>query len=280
MPIMRMKNKIKKRLVNINAFLKSKKKPGLKGIHQLRLEVKHLEAFVELMRIQKNAGARSEIPDRLINLFHEAGKLRNSELQIGTIDSITKHNRLSRPTLFLENLKSSEKKTSKRLRKKRNSYPSFKLRDFVKHPGVKLSSHSWKQFLAARASSILDLLEQDIMSDIRSLHHLRKLLKSILYVSPVCKKRTEPVRAFLKAHRAFMKSVESKIGSLHDTGSFVSSLEKKHAIIQSPDQDTLKRIKLEWQNDTMSMREDLRSLLPATRQFALGLKDLSVAGIG
>ena len=132
---MRMKNKIKKRLVNINAFLKSKKKPGLKGIHQLRLEVKHLEAFVELMRIQKNAGARSEIPDRLINLFHEAGKLRNSELQIETIDSITKHNRLSRPTLFLENLKSSEKKTSKRAAQKTKVISVIQIKRFCKTSG-------------------------------------------------------------------------------------------------------------------------------------------------
>jgi CHAD domain len=270
---MRIKNKIKKRLVKINAFLKSKKKPRLKNIHLLRLEVKHLEAFVELMRIQKNAGARSGIPDRLNNLFHEAGRLRNSELQIGAIYSITKNNRLSRPTLFLEHLKSYEKKTSKRLRKKRKSYAAFKIRDFVKHPGDELSSDSWKRFLAGRASSILDLLAHDIISDIRSLHHLRKILKSILYVSTVCKKSAEPVRVFLKTHKAFMKSVESKIGSLHDTGFFVNSLEENHDIIQSPDQDSLKKIKLEWQNKIMSLKEDLQPLLTATRQFAIDLKD-------
>ena len=130
-----MKNKIRKRLVKINAFLKSKRKPSLKNIHHLRLEVKHLEAYLELMTNQNNFHARSEIPNRLGKLFHEAGRLRKSELQIGAMDSITKNNRLSRPILFLERLKSSEKKTNKRLRKKRKVYPSFKIKDFAKTSG-------------------------------------------------------------------------------------------------------------------------------------------------
>ncbi len=271
-----MKNKIRKRLVKINAFLKSKRKPSLKNIHHLRLEVKHLEAYLELMTNQNNFHARSEIPNRLGKLFHEAGRLRKSELQIGAMDSITKNNRLSRPILFLERLKSSEKKTNKRLRKKRKVYPSFKIKDFAKHPEVKLSFHTWQQFLAAHASSILDLLTQDVISDIRSLHQLRKILKSILYVSPICRKSAKPVRVFLKEHRKFIKSVESKIGSIHDTGFFVELLEKKHNIIQSADQDSLKRIKQEWQDDLMSMRKDLQPLLTAVRLFAIDLKDKTI----
>jgi CHAD domain len=272
---MRMKNKIKRRLVKINAFLNSKKKPSLKIIHHLRLEVKHLEAFFELMKIQNNFGARSEIPDRLDKLFHEAGELRKLELETSVIESITNNNRLSKPTLFIEHLKFSKKKTSKKLCKKRNTYRAFKLRDFAKHSDSKLSSYTWQQFLAARASSMVDLFTQDIISDIQSLHRLRKILKSILYVLPLCKKKVKSVRVILKTRKRFIKSVESKIGTLHDTHFFVTSLEKNHNIIQSPEQDSLKRIRQVWQKDMMWMRKDLQPLLPAIRQFALDLKDQS-----
>ena len=96
------------------------------------------------------------------------------------------------------------------------------MEDFVKHPRVRLFSGTCKQFLAARALSILDLLNKDIISDIRPLHELRKILKSIIYILPVCKKDVKPVRIFLKTRKKFMESVESKIGSLHDTDFFIS----------------------------------------------------------
>ncbi|HEV3249982.1 MAG TPA: hypothetical protein VGZ71_03465 [Puia sp.] len=270
---------MKGQLVKINAFRKSKKKLSLKIIHLLRLEVKHLEAFVELMTVQNNFGVRSEIPDRLDKLYHEAGKLRKLELEMSVIQSITKNKRLSKPTLFIEHLKSSKKKTSKKLCKKRNAYPAFKLKDFVKYPGVKLSSHTWQQFLAARASSMLDLLSQDIISDIRSLHQLRKILKSILYVLPLCKNGVKPLRVFLKKHKKFIKSVESKIGSVHDSNSFVTSLEKKYYIIHASEERALIKVKQKWQKDIKRMRESLQALLPAIRQVALDLRDRSTGNL-
>jgi len=263
----------------MNAFLKSKKKPSLKIIHVLRLEVKHLEAFLELLTIQKNAGARSEIPDRLEKLYHEAGRVRKFELEMRAIQSITNNKKLSKPNLFLKHLTSSKKKASKKLHKKRKEYPSFKLRDFVKHPGVRLSSHIWQQFLAVRASSILDLLAKDIISDIRSLHQLRKILKSILYVLPLGKNGEKPLRGFLKTHKKFIKSVQSKIGTLHDSNSFVTSLEKKYNIIHASEERALIKVKRKWQNDMKTMKESLQALLPPIRQFALDLKEQSTGNL-
>jgi hypothetical protein len=119
----------------------------------------------------------------------------------------------------------------------------------------------------------LDLLNQDIISDTRSLHQLRKTLKSIIYVLPVCKKITKPVRLYLKSRKKFIQSVESKIGSLHDTRFFVSWLDRKHGLIEDGEKPALRKIKREWQNDMKRMRKGLQPLLPAVRQFALDLKD-------
>jgi hypothetical protein len=272
---MSMKNKIKKRLEKINSFLISKNKPGLKVIHTLRLEVKHLEAFLELMILQDNFGAQLDIPERLEKLFHETGKLRKFGLEIKAIESIVDHNRLTKPILFLQRLRLSKKKSTKKLHKRKETYLKFKAVDFARYPGVRLSSDTWQKFLAMRASSILDLLKQDILADIRSLHQLRKILKSILYVMPVCRKGVKPVRVFLKTRKRFLLSVESKIGSIHDTGFFVTRLEKKQNLIQAGEETALKKIKREWQHDMVIVRKDLKPLLPAVRQFALDLKDQS-----
>jgi CHAD domain len=272
---MSMKKKIKKRLVRINAFLVSKKKPTLKNIHQLRLEVKHLEAYVELMAVQNNFDARFAIPDRLNKLFNEAGKLRKVELEIDTIRSVTKNKRLNKPILFLKRLQSSKKKTIKKLIKKRREYPAFRLSNFAKHTEVRLSPETWQQFLAGRASSILELLAKDIMADIRSLHELRKILKSILYVQPLCKKGLKPLRGYLKSHKKFIRFVESNIGSLHDSNSFVTHLEKKYYIIHASEERALMKIKHHWQYEMKKMKEDLQTLLPVIKQFAIDLKNRS-----
>jgi len=272
---MRMKNKIKKRLVKINAFLVSKKKPTLKSIHLLRLSVKQLEAFTELMTVQNNFGAQPENPDRLGKLFKEAGKLRTFELETEAIQSITKNKRLTRPSLFLQQLNLSKKKSSKRLSKKRRAYHPFKIREFAKHADSKLSSHTCQEFLAARASSILDLLTKDIMADIRFLHQLRKMLKSILYVLPLCKKGSKPARALLKTNKKFLEYMESVIGSLHDTDYFVTWLEKNQNIIHASEEKALIKIKKKWLNDMKHLKDDLQPMLPAIRQFALDLKDHS-----
>ncbi len=274
-----MKNKIEKRLVKINGFLKSDREPTHETIHQLRVDVKHLEAFLELMTIQNNFSARPGIPDRLGKLFNEAGKLRKLGLEISAIRSISNNYSLSKPTLFLEHLKSSEKKTSKKLCNTCRPFPAFKPNDFAKHPDSRLSSITWKRFLTTCASTMLDLLAQDIISDIRSLHHMRKILKSILYVLPLCKKDSEQVRVFLNTRIKLIKSVESKIGSLHDTDFFINWLEKKHNIEHGPEQDTLKRIKQEWQSDMVRTTKELQPLIPVIRQFALDLKDQSTVDL-
>jgi hypothetical protein len=276
---MRMKNKIMSRLGKINVFLHSKEKPTLKVIHVLRLDVKHLEAFLELMTVQGNFGARPEIPDRLGELFHEAGRVRKFGLATKAIQSITENNRLSKPTQFLYQLSFSKKKSSNKLRKKRKTYPAFKPGDFAKHPGAELSSQTWRGFMATRASFILDLLTQDILADIRCLHQLRKILKSILYVLPVCENGAEPVRVFLKTRKRFIQTVESKIGSIHDTHFFVTWLEKKHNLIHVGEEVALRKIKREWQNDMTRMRKDLHPLLRTIRQFALDLKEKSTGDL-
>ena len=274
-----MKNKISERLVKINAYLKSKKKPTLKVIHAMRLDVKHLEAFLDLMTLQDNFDARREIPHRLEVLFHEAGKLRKFGLEIESMESIADHNKLSKPTLFLQQLGFSEKKTSRKLQKKRKAYRAFKPGDFARYPGVRLSSDTWQRFMTARATAILDLLEEDILSDIRSLHELRKILKSILYALPFCKNSLKPVRVLLKSRKRFIKSLESKIGSLHDTGFFISRLEKKHDLVQAGEEPVLKKIKREWQHDMVIMRKELKPMLPAVRQVAIDLVGHSEADL-
>lgn len=129
--------------------------------------------------------------------------------------------------------------------------------------------------MTTRASSMSDLLKEDILADIRSLHQLRKILKSIVYVLPVCKKGVKPVCVFLKTRKRFIESVESKIGSMHDTDFFVRWLEKKQNPADSDEDAALKKIKREWQHDMESMRKDLKPLLPAVRQFAIDLQDHS-----
>jgi CHAD domain-containing protein len=268
-----MKKKIEKRLAKINAFLKSKKVLSLDDIHLLRLEVKHLEAYSELISVQNNFGAGNMVPKRLEELFHESGNVRKYALETKAILSITDNNKLSKPTRFLRLLRFSKKKSRKELSEKRMFSGTFKPDDFAKHPDAELSFLTWQKFLEGCASSILDLLNREILSDIKRLHELRKIFKSILYVSPLFKSDTEQLVVFLKAKKEYIKSIESKIGSLHDTDFFLRWMAKKKDKIHGSEESTLNKIKQVWQNDMKNMTDDFRPLLAAVRQFALDLKE-------
>ena len=269
---MRIGNKIKKRLSKVNSFLRSKKKPGNEDIHILRLEIKQLEAFLQLMTVQKDFSANPEFPPHLEALFHTAGKIRKFEMENEAIRSIANTNGICKPEHILEKLNTSKTKSVKNLRKKRRNYEAFKPEDFAKHPGSKLSKLTWQQFMGAQAASILNVLEGDILSDVRSLHQLRKTLKSILYVLPIGKNVDVPVHSFLDGNKKLLKSVETKIGSIHDVDFFISRMDNKQGAEQGPGQETLKKIMEVWKNDIERMKEDLRPLLPVIKQFALDLK--------
>jgi len=264
-------NKIKKRLSKVNSFLRSKKKPGKEDIHLLRLEVKHLEAFLQLMTAQKDFSAGPEIPHRLESLFHNAGKIRKFELGNKAIRSIIDKNGIFKPEDILKKLNASKRKSVKNLRKKRRSYPAFKPGDLAKHPDSKLSNDTWQQFMGAQAASILNVLESDILSDVRSLHQLRKILKSILYVLPIGKSAAAPVLSFLDGNKKILKSVEAKIGLIHDLDFFIRWMDREQDTEQGPGRETLKTIMEDWKNDIERMKADLRPSLPVIRQFALDL---------
>ena len=268
---MRIGNKIKKRLSKVNSFLRSRKKPGTDDIHDLRLEIKHLEAFLQLMSAQKDFSANPEFPPHLESLFHTAGKIRKFELEKEAIRAITNKNGIYAPEHILEKLKVSKRKSVKNLRKKRRNYEAFKPGDFARHPDSNLSKLTWQQFIGVQAGSILNVLEGDILSDVRSLHQLRKTLKSVLYVLPTGKNAAAPVHSFLDGNKKLLKSVEAKIGSIHDVDFFIRWMDKKQDIEQGPGQETLKKIMEVWKNDIERMKEDLRPSLPVIRQFALDL---------
>ncbi len=81
----------------------------------------------------------------------------------------------------------------------------------------------------------------------------------------------------MKSRKRFIKSLESKIGSLHDTSFFIGWLEKKQSLIDAGEEAALKKIKREWQHDMISIRKELKPLLPAVRQVAIDLQGHSEA---
>ncbi len=99
--------------------------------------------------------------------------------------------------------------------------------------------------------------------------------KSNVGVALVQAKLRKHTTTVVQPNKKFIQSIESKIGSLHDTDSFVRWLDKKHSIIPASEQIVLKRIKQQWQKDLKRMKKDLQGLLSAVRQFAHDLESKS-----
>jgi len=264
-------NRIKKRLANINQFAKSKNRTKTKAIHRFRLEVKKLEAYLELLDLQKNCMLQQEIPDRLVKLYHEAGKGRKFSLELDAVRTMSRDQAFSKPEVFMDWLLSSKKKTNHKLAKKSRALHNLKVKGLVKYPNTRISHHEWHRFLVNRADCMLELLALDLLTDLHSIHQLRKLIKSVLYIQPLIEKPSA-VYSFIESRKDFLKQAESKIGSLHDHAFFLEDLEKMPGWEQSPECTTLEKIKKGWQENIESLKEDIQKLFPEVQQFALELK--------
>jgi CHAD domain-containing protein len=268
-------HKIKKRLSKINVFLNSDKKPGAKTIHRLRLEIKHLESIFELMTSQHSFGARPELPKGLEKLFRNAGKLRKFGLEKEAIQSITRKSGIVRPTRILQELDIYKRKNVRKLRKRRMTFHTLETGSLAKHPEVNLSVEKWQRFVAEQARAIQNLLESDIVANVHSLHELRKKLKTLIYVLPLGENGAEAVQLFLNRHKKLMKSVESKIGEIHDIDFFIRWLEKRMDNKDVREQYALDKILEEWKYDIKNKKGELNPLLTETRKFALDLSKQS-----
>lgn len=154
---------------------------GLEDLHNFRVEIKKLRAFIRLI----NAGIASEKKiklDKYVKRFYNAaGAVRNFQLHQQRVIALCGNLALTKPLAYLNVLKSYEISQQKNANKLAEiiSFKRFRKKVDSKIP-ENLNEGSIQTFLMQKRHELIELLLLNDVTD-ETLHEIRKILKDILY---------------------------------------------------------------------------------------------------
>ncbi|HEU4633918.1 MAG TPA: CHAD domain-containing protein, partial [Flavisolibacter sp.] len=191
-----------------SAYRKLRKRFKEKDVHDFRLKIKRLRAFVILFAYDKRNP--SKIPNKLKVLYDCAGAIRNLQLQRKRILLTWGNTGEIRDGSYLK-LLSAEEEQWRRKALQLNS-PLKKLRKNLRVPGS-IPDKAVRKFIHAKTARLWTLLRANDIGD-KDLHLLRKILKVILYNwhyagiytgqnLPACWQHKKDVRLFTEVLGAF-----------------------------------------------------------------------------
>ncbi len=177
------KNKIKTRISGrlkkiVSLSKKSASGFGQDDIHDFRVSVKKLRAFLRLLNTEWGDPPVLKIPKPLRKFYHRAGDVRNLQVQIETIKSLGR----GKPIAGYLELLQQELEESKR--QMDASLPSSTRLDYEEKKldhdlPPKLNKKIISDFVLQKKGAILNILNEEKTDE--NLHELRKILKDLMY---------------------------------------------------------------------------------------------------
>jgi CHAD domain-containing protein len=164
-------------------------------VHELRVEMKKLGAFLHLLNTEQHKGAL-KISRRLKSFKGYIGIIRNLQLQEHLIQELIPPNAHSIEP-YLRHLKSEAQGWKKEVMKLIFEHLDFhEERDAMLNSIPKeLSNTTFRRFLKQKAHEIESLLIFQPVKE-NSLHELRKLMKGVLYTWPYVQQEAETMLPF------------------------------------------------------------------------------------
>ena len=146
-------------------------------IHDFRVEVKKLRAFLRLLDIK---GDGHVIPKLLKTFYRDVGNVRNIQLYVQSLFEYIKARNVKKPGEYIKLLNNEKKYWKKEARNliKDNDFSKTKEKILEELP-PKLEKHSIKKFVQNKLEDLK--LQLEYLKDDNPLHSIRKILKDIFY---------------------------------------------------------------------------------------------------
>jgi len=150
-------------------------------IHDFRLEIKKLRAFIRLVNTEVTKKKSIKIKQKIKTFYNTTGKIRNVQLHKQRIIQMCMSLSLVTPETYLELLNEEEAQEKKKARVEAEeiSFPRFK-ETVMKSMPEELTTASIRSFTLQKSDALLALLSLSAYDD-KTLHNTRKILKDILY---------------------------------------------------------------------------------------------------
>lgn len=176
------KRVVESRFEKINESLdKIIKHFSIEEIHDFRVQLKKVRAFIRLASTRPSDPAELKIPCHLKSMYRYAGSLRNLQLQQQRILDFIEGKEINQPDQYLKILLNQEEEWKQKINESFNQNVLESEEEMIiKTLSVKLGKTALKLYTQKKADELKNLLASPEHTD-EELHQIRKILKDILY---------------------------------------------------------------------------------------------------
>lgn len=187
----------------------------LEEIHDYRLEIKKLRAFMRLLNAGQVNGARIKIGGDMKSFYNTTGNIRNIQLQNQRINRMADKLMIKRPAAYLNVINSEAYSQKEKARQIGGNFSLNIWEDKIMEAiPAKLRPADLQKYMLRKRQSLLSLLMMDVYYD-DALHQIRKELKDVMY------NRIHLNNSVLELLPAYFKKknielMTTKLGDFHD----------------------------------------------------------------
>ncbi len=228
-------------------------------IHNFRIEVKKIRAFLRLADFEKKIDGPL-IPKRLKTLNGYIGIVRNIQLHRHSIFKYITNNKIEVPAAYIEMLvkeKAYWQKEAADLMEE-NDFKEDEGK-IIKHLPGELNKSSIKAFVKDKLDKLKEQLND--MNDDDAIHNIRKILKDILYNLEIVKDHADLPGIISK--EVDLKSLTSMLGDFRDKCIELEFLQPEYLDkIKDPEEKArLVHIKNDFEKDKQNLKQQLQNKL-------------------
>jgi CHAD domain-containing protein len=231
------------------------------AIHHFRVQVKKLRALLRLLATELQDADDLRLPKQLKELYLSAGKVRDMQLHLITVNNT--YDEANKPAAYLLLLQNELEKCKVELRLiiKKDSLPGSEV-IIISNLPAQLSPENIKVFIRQKEAIINILLSAAQLTN-DDLHTVRKNVKDVLYVIKALKEDAErpELVSFLRDNEIKKATVlAEELGKFIDTCMAVSFVKPSRLNeINGAERKQLQDMRKQWQSEMDSVKAKLCS---------------------
>jgi CHAD domain-containing protein len=247
---------------------------SLDDIHDFRVEIKKLKAFLRLIKTESGNPKKLKFPKFLDKIYKSVGSVRELQLQVKKLEKAIRSEEILLLNTFADLHEQTDivRERTKEMLDYKDSWKKAETR-IKKFIPEELTAEAVESYLRFKVSELKEILSLKRISMTR-LHGMRKILKDLQYN-----------HSYWKNARLAEGQDLPNLDEIHDTGSLIGDLHDIYAskiILESSiknrsiDEDELRRlrqIRVAWKGDRDALRKTIDGVLNKFRGYpALALQ--------
>ncbi len=224
-------------------------------IHDFRVEIKKLKAFIRLISYNVPDPSASGFPKPLNKLYKALGSLREWQIQNQNLVKAAGELQYTKPLACVHKINRKADSSKHRVMALIHSLPDVKkMMDRIKNNGPdELRPASIIRFIQTKIQAVQVLLQSGKEDD-ESMHDIRKKIKDVQYVLSGLDKTGETDEP--SSPLASVQEVSAKLGDYHDLCVALVLLRKelKTQRKETDEKKLLRKIKDNWQAEKLKLR--------------------------